>query len=133
MAGKSSKNPTLLTTNATIATAWDTSDPSVGSQCKWFTQLDGSDKVKEEEERILVDDISPAEASLGATSASDGEVMVVQHLRSLTETTGSMIGKKKIGTKKVIIPHTRKTITGEVRQVPSPAALILLDTLFMPD
>ena len=81
-----------------------------------------------------MDDISPAEASLGATSASDGEVMVVQYLRSLTETTGSTIGKKKkIGMKKVIIPHIRETITGEVRQVPSPAALILLDTLFMPD
>ena len=65
MAGKNSKNPTLLTTSVIIATAWDTLDPSAGSQCNQCSQLDGSDKVKEEGEQIHVDDISPAEASLG--------------------------------------------------------------------
>ena len=71
------ENPTLPTTSVIIATAWDTLNHSVGSQCNRFSQLDGLDKDKEEEEEIHVDDTSPTEASLGATSASDREVTVV--------------------------------------------------------
>ena len=76
--------------------AWDTSDPSVESQCKWLTLLTVLVKGKEEEERIPVDNISPAEASLDVTPASDKEDMVVQHSKYRTEMTGK---KKKTGTK----------------------------------
>ena len=84
--------------SATTATAWDISDPSVEFPCKWLTPLAGS-KIKEEEEHIPVDDISPVEASLDVTPASDGEDMAVQHSRYRTDPNGTMIGKKKIGTK----------------------------------
>ena len=69
-----------------------------------------------------MDGTSPAEASLGATL--DREAVTVQLLKSQ---------KPTIGTKKVMILNSRETITGEARQVPSPAAIILLDSLFMPD
>ena len=79
-----------------------------------------------------VDDTSPAEASLGVTLDGEVTVVTVQHSRFPKPTIGSTIGMK-IGMKKVIIPPIRETIAGEARQVPSPAAVILLDTLFMPD
>ena len=114
MAVKSSKNQTLQTISATTATVWDTSSHSVGSQYSRCSQPDDQEKEEEEE----MDGTSPAEASLGVTM--DGEVVTVQPLRFL---------KLTIGMKKVMILNSRETITGEARQVPSPAAIILLDTL----
>ena len=43
--------------------------------------------------------MSPVEASLDVPPASDGEDMAVQHSKYQTDPNGTMIGKKKIGTK----------------------------------
>ena len=100
MVRRTSKKPIFPPISATIVIAWDTSDPSVESPCKWLTLLAVLVKGKEEEERIPVDDISHAEASLDVTPASDEEDMVVQRSRYRTEMTGTMTGKKKkTGTK----------------------------------